>query len=347
MGVTIKDVAEKAGVAPSTVSRVLSSHPSISDSTKERVRRAMREMGYVPNLHARRLAGRRTNTIGIIMPNDAGSSFQNLFFPEVLKGISTYASEKGEGLYVTTSQTEEEKLIEVRKMVENRMVDGVIILYSSKEDSVRSYLETCKFPYTVIGSPSPFPGASFVNNDNVLAGFEAAAHLCSLGHERIGFIGGREDYEVTSDHEKGYRAALREYELPVEENLILKNAGKKGGGTRAAVQLIQLKKPPTAVIAADDMMALEIIHSLHEQNVSVPEQMSVVSFNDVLAASLASPPLTTINIQMAELGRQAAQAVCFSIEHPSKPAFQKVVGHKLVIRQSCAAVEKAGSRTER
>ncbi|WP_252316134.1 LacI family DNA-binding transcriptional regulator [Sinobaca sp. H24] len=115
MGVTIKDVAEKAGVAPSTVSRVLSSHPSISDKTKAKVRRAMTEMGYVPNLHARRLAGRKTNTIGIVMPNDAGSSFENLFFPEILKAVSTYASKKGEGLYITTSQTEEEKLAEIKK----------------------------------------------------------------------------------------------------------------------------------------------------------------------------------------------------------------------------------------
>ncbi|RKD75622.1 LacI family transcriptional regulator [Sinobaca qinghaiensis] len=346
MGVTIKDVAEKAGVAPSTVSRVLSSHPSISDKTKAKVRRAMTEMGYVPNLHARRLAGRKTNTIGIVMPNDAGSSFENLFFPEILKAVSTYASKKGEGLYITTSQTEEEKLAEIKKMVENRMVDGVIILYSQKEDRLRSYLEKVKFPYTVVGSPAPFPKASFVNNDNEKAGYEAASYLCSLGHRRIAFIGGREDYEVTADHEKGYKAALYKAGLPVDQELALKNAGRKNGGRTAVQSLLNMKEQPTAVIAADDMMALEIIHFLQEQNVDVPDQISIISFNNVLIASLASPPLTTVDIDIAELGRQAVRAICFEMENTSGPSFQKIVGHKIITRKSCA-VREAGRNSER
>lgn len=153
MGVTIKDVAKKAGVAPSTVSRVIADNPRISLETKKRVRKAMKDLGYHPNFNARNLAVRSSQAIGVIMPSSADKALQNPFFPEVLRGIGAYAHKTEYSLYVSTGGNEEEVFEEVKRMVNGNRVDGIILLYSRIADPVQQFLIEKGFPFVIVGKP--------------------------------------------------------------------------------------------------------------------------------------------------------------------------------------------------
>ncbi|MFS0785606.1 LacI family DNA-binding transcriptional regulator [Shouchella sp. 1P09AA] len=333
---TIKDVAKLAGVAPSTVSRVIADSPKISRKTKERVREVMDELGYYPNVHARNLVNKATNVIGIIMPSASYAPFQNPFFPEVLRGITAQANEDKYGLYFSTGQTEEDILEEVKEMVHSRRVDGIILLYSTTNDPIIPFLLKEKCPFVVIGRPSEQYEhvVSYVNNDNVKAARTITEYVLLLRHERIGFIGGRKDAYVTLDHKEGFEQALQAAGIEINPTYIVYHDEIFDGGEQAVIELMAQKTPPTAVVVADDLMALGVLRMLTSMGYRVPEDISVVSFNNVLMSELSAPPLTTMDIYIYELGFQAASLVREQIASPLMEAQARIVGHKLVRRSS-------------
>src|SRR5690625_2519062 len=166
--VTIKDVAKATGVSPSTVSRVISDSPRISEETKRKVRKAMKEMGYHPNISARNLVAKSTKSIGVILPSSADKALQNPFFPEVLRGIGSIAYEMEYTVTLLSGKTEKEIYQEVKRMVNGRYVDGIILLYSLMDDPVIDFLYKKNFPFVVIGRPYNYVNEiTHVNNDNI------------------------------------------------------------------------------------------------------------------------------------------------------------------------------------
>lgn len=347
MQITIKDVAKHANVAPSTVSRVIANSPRISQKTKERVRSSMEELGYHPNIHARSLANRSTQSIGLVMPSAATKTLQNPFFPEVLRGISTKAHQNGYSLYMTTGVTEEEVLSGVIEMVQGRRVDGVIVLYSREDDQVVQYLRQTKFPFVVVGKP--FGDASsitYVDTDNYLAGREVTKHLYNLGHRRIAFIGGSDKLAVTQDRRNGYATALMEAGIPVCEEYIARAEFMTKGGAKAVRELLQNEEPPTAVVVSDDMMALGVISTLSEMGLKIPEDVAVVSFNNVYIAEHSNPPLTSVEINIFGLGFEATNCLLEQISDNAPPYGKRViVPHYLVVRQSCGQKKSKATET--
>jgi DNA-binding LacI/PurR family transcriptional regulator len=209
MGATIKDVAKLANVDPSTVSRVIANNPRISEKTKQRVKEAMESLGYHPNFNARSLANRSTQAIGLVMPSSAEKAFQNPFFPEVMRGISTKAHEMGFALYVSTGMTEDEIYDGVIGMVQGRRVDGIVLLYSRVDDRIIEYLVENDFPFVLVGKPfKDEDQICHVDNDNFKASLEVTEHLIDLRHERIAFVGGNRNLVVTKDRLLGYEQAL-------------------------------------------------------------------------------------------------------------------------------------------
>ncbi|GAE35264.1 LacI family DNA-binding transcriptional regulator [Halalkalibacter akibai] len=337
MAVTIKDVAKRANVAPSTVSRVIANSSRISEKTKERVRKAMEELGYHPNFNARSLANKSTKTLGIVMPNSAKIAFQNPFFPEVIRGISMKAYQEGYGLYLSTGQTEEEILEEVKHMVYGGRVDGILLLYSRVNDQVMPFLIEQKFPFVLIGRPHNIDEeqVTFVNNDNFKAAKTVTEYLMLLGHERIGFIGGNLDFVVTIDHMKGYEKALSNANIPVRQEYIVHHEELLEGGQDAVIELMSLGERPTALIVADDIMTFGVLKMLADMNVQVPKDMSIVSFNNVMISELSSPTMTTVDIHIYELGFEATNCLINKIKLPELGEQQVIVPHKLVKRESC------------
>jgi DNA-binding LacI/PurR family transcriptional regulator len=336
MAVTIKDVAKLANVAPSTVSRVIANSSRISDKTKEKVREAMDQLGYHPNFIARSLASQSTQAIGLVMPSSTDKVFQNPFFPTVLRGISEGANERQYALHMTTGKTETEIYDGVVQMVQGGRVDGVVLLYSKVEDKILTYLQEREFPFVVIGKPfKNVEEITHVDNDNFRAAKDVTEYLINLGHDAIAFIGGDLNLVVTVERLLGYEKALRDYHLPLKREYIMHEEFLREGGQDAVRGLLSLEEPPTALVVADDLMALGVLNTLDELGITVPEDISIISFNNVMLSEMSRPPLTSVDIGIFDLGFEAAKSLIQKIENPKEPVKRVIIQHQLMKRASC------------
>jgi len=334
VGVTIKDVARAAGVSPSTVSRVISDHPRISQATKERVRRVMKELGYHPNAIARSLVTQSSRTIGLVLSRAAETALANPFFPEVIRGIGAVANQARYALLLSTSLTPQEELDECVEMLESHRVDGVILLASRVKDRLVARLVQEGHPFVVVGRVPQGEGVWWVNTDNTQAAREAVEHLLALGHRRIGCLAGDPDYLVTQDRVAGYRQALEEAGIPFDPHLVRYTDFSRDQGWAAARELLQQTPQPTAFFATDDLLAWGAVQAAGDLGLAVPGQVSVVGFNDDPLSAYVAPPLTTVRVPIFELGRVAAQLLLERLQNPDAPARQVLVPTELVVRRS-------------
>ncbi|PFO01374.1 LacI family transcriptional regulator [Bacillus sp. AFS076308] len=341
MTVTIKEVAKLANVAPSTVSRVIANNPRISEATKRKVKKVMEELGYHPNLNARSLSSKATQTIGLVMPSSGDVVFQNPFFPTVLQGISEGVHEKKYALQMTTGRSQQEILEAVIQMVQGKRVDGMILLNSKVEDKVIQYLREIDFPFVVIGKPAKYiEEITHVDNDNVRAMKEATEYLIDQGHSQIAFIGGSPELIVTVDRLNGYKQALENSNIPIKEEYIKHEEFLREGGQEAVNELMALQQRPTALLVVDDFMALGVLNKLDESGIKVPEDISVVSFNNILLSEMSKPPLTSVDINILKLGLEASRGLIEKIENSSEPTKRIIISHQLVERSSCSRLHK-------
>ena len=335
--VTIKDVAKATGVAPSTVSRVIADNPRISIETKKKVRKAMKEMGYYPNINARNLVAKTSKSIGVIMPSSADKALQNPFFPEVIRGIGSVTYDLEYSVTLSGGKTDDEIYAEVERMVYGSLVDGVILLYSRVNDPVMNFLYERGFPFVVIGKPyEHINQITHVDNDNYTAGKEITRHLIEKGHERIAFIGGSKELFVTIDREAGYEAALDEAKLKNCEEYKIHTEFLKSGGREAVENLFSLETPPTGLVVSDDLMSLGVLSMLEESGHSVATDVSLVSFNNVYLSEMTRPALTTVDINIFELGAQSAKALIEKALNKKEPAKRIIIPHKIIYRDSVA-----------
>ncbi|GAB2539303.1 LacI family DNA-binding transcriptional regulator [Gracilibacillus alcaliphilus] len=335
MAVTIKDVAKKAGVAPSTVSRVIADSSRISLATKKRVRKTMKELGYHPNINARNLAVRSSQAIGVIMPSSADKALQNPFFPEVLRGIGAFAHETEYSLYVSTGESDNTTFEEVQRMVNGHRVDGVILLYSRNNDPIQQFLVEKNFPFVIVGKPCENESEiTYVDNNNFKASKELTSHLIELGHQHIGFIGGSLELSVTTERLKGFQAAMKEYDLSLSNEYIIHTEFLKSGGSKAVEQLFALDKPPTGLVVTDDLMTLGVIHAIEEIGRRCPADVSLTSFNNLYLSEITNPPLTTVDINIFQLGFQSARCLIDLTKNKNEPAKRIIVPYEIKYRQS-------------
>ncbi|THE13772.1 LacI family transcriptional regulator [Bacillus timonensis] len=339
MAITIKDVAKEANVSPSTVSRVIADNPRISEETKIRVREAMEKLGYHPNFTARSLAVKSTATIGIVMPFSASHVLQDPFFPEVIRGISVQAREHKYGMYLSTAGTEEEIFEEVVGMVQGRRVDGLILLYSRTDDRVIKYLQKIDFPFAVIGRP--VLGAErviHVDNDNIYITKVVTEYLIGLGHTNIAFIGFDGDFVFMLDRLEGYKQALSESGIPFNEDYIV-HKSTLSKGKEAIKSFLRSVESPTALVCTDDFIAIELMSHFEEMNIRVPEDVSIASFNNVLLAQYSKPALTSVDIDIFQLGMQGASCLLEKIKDPNVLPKRITIPAKLIERKSCAQIK--------
>jgi len=333
--ITIKDVAAEAGVSASTVSRVLADSSRISTATKQRVRKVLEALDYHPNVFARGLVTNTTGSIGILIPPDMTEFFANPFFAEMMGGVSEVARREGFDTVLSTSGRNEQDVLDA--MIQGRRVDGVILLRSQKNDIAIKKVRNQKFPATLLGRPEDDVPISYVNNDNVLAAYQATRHLIELGHTCIGFLGGAEELVVTVDRVSGYRKALVEANIEVEPRYIVSSFFLEQGGYLGMMRLLALTDRPTAVLAADDILAFGAMRAAAELGYQLPQDMAIVGFNDIRLAELANPPLTSVRVHMHDLGVAAAQLLIAQIRLGHAHTERRIIDTSLVIRQSCGA----------
>lgn len=333
--VTIKDIAKATGVSPSTVSRVIADHPRISAETKKKVRKAMKELGYHPNVHARNLVAKSTKAIGVVLPLSADKALQNPFFPEVLRGIGSITHKEKYTMVLSSGQTEEELLAEVERMVYGSYVDGMILLYSRVNDPVTNFLRERNFPFVIVGKPFEYMNEiTHVDNDNFTAAKEITEHLIEQGHEKIAFIGGAQDLFVTMDRQKGYETALKEAGLEIREDYHIHTEFLRSAGREAVESLSVLDERPTGIVISDDLISLGVLSMLEDSGVRVPEDVSIVSFNNVYLSEITRPALTTVDIQIYELGAQSAKALIEKTVNESEPVKRIIIPHQIIYRDS-------------
>lgn len=337
MPVTIKDVAALAGVSPSTVSRTCKNNPSISQETKEKVRGAMAELGYEPNFQASNLATNNSRTIGIILPVSTKEQYENTFYLGVIRGITQFCNQRQYATTVITGQDEEEMLQMIKTVVRRGQVDGFILLYSKHRDPVIEFLDTEGILYVLLGKAYQLANQTvYIDNDNILAGQEASEYLYNLGHRKIAYLGRGDDMLVSADRKTGFQLnALRHnLDVPLEYNLEMHSVFCESCANSIR-DLLCSDNRPTGLVVCDDILASALTCICREIGVSIPEDLSIVSFNNSMYAKLSSPQLTSFDINSGQLGIECASQIINHIENPDLLATKIIVPHFIVERDSC------------
>ena len=336
MAVTVKDVAKRAGVSPATVSRVCNNNPSISRETRERVQRAIAELGYeLPNA-AEPAPVPAVKTIGIVLPPSTREAYENTFYLKAIRGISQVCNQRQVIGTVITGQDYTETLRSVQSLHRSGRTDGFILLYSRKNDMVIDYLCEQGLPYVIVGKPDELASQTMcIDNDNLLAGREAADYLYSLGHRRIGYLGVNKDFLYVSDRRAGYQLSLLLHGLPVQQEYCveLDHAGVED--TSALEALLRQNDRPTAFVVSDDILALVLERVCIQMGLKIPQDLSIIAFNNSLYAQLASPQLTSVDINSFRLGQEAAIQLLNYADNPNLLAAKIIVPHEIVERASC------------
>ena len=326
MPVTIKDVAKAAGVSPSTVTRVIQNKSTISDETKKRVRKAMKELNYHPNLNARSLVSSYTQVIGLVLPDDSDVFYQNPFFPSVLRGIAQVASENHYAIQIATGKDEKERLNAISQMVYGKRVDGLIFLYAQENDPLVQLVVDEQFPFLILGkSLSPF--IPLVDNDNIQAGFDATEYFIKKGCSRIAFIGGTKKLFVTQDRLTGYEQALQEHDLPLDsQRTFFADEFLEEKGYNFSKQLFKHDPQTDAIITTDNLLAEGVCNYLNEHQLDVP----VLSFDSV------NPRLNLaayVDINSLALGRTSFETILQiinDVKENRQICYRQVIAHEIV-----------------
>lgn len=338
MAVTLKDVAALAGVSPSTVSRTCKDNPSISEETKERVRRAMAQLGYdsgglsQPAPHP----CEAPRTIGIILPPSQKETYENAFYLETIRGISQFCSHRQYVNTVITGQNEDELLGVIQALTRSGQVDSFIILYSRQKDPVIDYLYNEGLLYVLIGKAYQYANQTiYIDNDNLLAGQEATEYLIGLGHKSIAYLGSDSSLMFSADRKAGYQLALNLHQLPQRPDHCLEVPSISRDDWSALHAMLQSPGRPTAIVVSDDILAVALERVCLEVGLSIPDDLSIISFNNSLLARITSPQLTSIDVNSCQLGIEAASQIINHMENPNLMATKIIVPHHLIERDSC------------
>lgn len=326
---TIKDIAALTGVHLSTVSRVINGDPRISEKTRKDVLSVVEKMDYIPNKIAQGLKTKKTFTLGMLIPD-----ITNPFFSEVARGAEDEANKNGYNIILCNS---DDKLLKERTYLEvlkGRRVDGLILgTVHIKDESVLK-LNKNNFPYVSVSRSIEGTNKNCITIDDMAGGMYATEHLIKLNHRRIAHISGPLKTKSAVDRLKGYKEALKKYNIPYIEDLVVAGDFKITGGHSAMKKLLKLGELPTAIFAANDLLALGAMEAIREGGFNIPGDFSLVGFNDIPVASLVYPPLTTIRQPMHRIGSLAVSMLIKIIEERGLAQEEITLKPRLIIRQS-------------
>jgi DNA-binding LacI/PurR family transcriptional regulator len=313
--VTLSDVAKKAGVSPSTVSRVISDSSRISKATKERVQKCMDELGYYPNAIARSLAKNKTGNIGVIMPSRDEDIFLNPFFPETLRGIVKGAAIFGYDILLSTNTEVGDELQSIKNFVRASKVDGLVLMSSRINDDNISYLLSIDFPFSLIGTPYMEDSRiNYVDNDNFMAAYELTKYMISKGRSKIAMIAADPSLLVTKKRIEGYKRAIKDCNLTCDEDYIFIGSFDEETGFKFGRELIGLVPRPDAVIITDDLVAFGAIQVLEGLKFKIPEDIAIASFNNSIISRYSQIPFTSVDVNAHDLGLESINILVEALE---------------------------------
>ena len=331
--ITIQDVATAAGVSVSTVSRVLNDKDDIAPETYERVKNIITEMGYTSSLAARSMRSLRTNVLGLIMP-DAGDPFPI----EVMKGVNNAIAALDYDLIIYTcgdvrkhyTADREKKFV---SLLTNSITDGVIVVTPAAAHF------NANAPVVAVDPHNESHEYPSVISTNKAGAMEAVDYLIQLGHRRIGFINGRPDLKSAERRLRGYRDSLAQAGIPIDPKLIVQGDFTASVALIGARQLLSLSPPPTAIFCANDQSAFGAYQAAHEAGLTIPDDLSIIGFDNIPEAAQVRPGLTTVDQSIQEMGKIAVQILLKLIEGEVLENKTIKTTTRLVIRESCRAIE--------
>jgi DNA-binding LacI/PurR family transcriptional regulator len=334
---TLEEVAELAGVSRATASRVITGSPRVSPDARRSVERAARKLGYVPNRAARSLVRRRTDSIGLVIPEPTTQLFGDPFFPRLVRGVNEEAAARGFQLVLFTpqSRTDEERL---EQYVVGGHVDGVLLVSLHGDDPLPKHFTERHVHAVVGGRPPADAPVSFVDIDNEGGARQAVRHLLSHGRTRIGTIAGRLDMPVSTDRLAGYRAELVSAGIAPDPLLEAVGDFTVEGGARAARELLARRPDLDALFVASDPMASAALRVFSDAGRRVPEDIAVVSFDDSPIAVSTQPALSSVRQPIEEMGREMTRLLMRAIEGEGGLPRRVILPAELVVRASSGEV---------
>ena len=331
MPVTLKELAARALVHPSTISRVANNDPSlrIAPATRSRIEALLRETEYQPNGVARGLKLRQTFVWAVVIPD-----ITNPFFGALFRGIEDGASPRGYNVLLCNTDGSPERQRSHLHSLAARRVDGVILASTVLKDPAVRWLRHQRTPYVLVNRYSDEALDPFVGSDDVTGARLATQHLISLGHVRIAHLAGQTTISTGVHRRRGYQQALAEAGLPFDGDLLMDAGFTEDGGDRAMERLLGLKNPPTAVFAVTDMTAVGAYAAARRLGVRIPEDLAIVGYNDIPLAARLIPGLTSVHVPIHELGTVAARILLEQIESSELAPRRVVFAPQLVVRGS-------------
>ena len=333
-GVTMNEVAKAAGVSQATVSRVVNGNPRVNLTTRRQVERTIERLGFVPNSAARTLVTRRSDSIGVLIPEPTSRVFGDPFFAEVLRGISAGLTARQLHLVLVMSQGQEEERWAERYLASRGHVDGVILFSLHGDDPLPDHLQSLGIPVVVGGEPPRGARVSYVDNDNHGGAVKAVNHLIDQGRTTIATITGPLDMPAGVTRRTAYRDALQAAGRTLDPDLEESGEFTREGGQRAMEVLLQRCPDIDAVFVASDLMAAGALSALYAAVRRVPEDIAVVGFDDSLIALSTQPALTSVHQSMEVMGRELVSLLLQAIDAGDHVVRGVVLETKLIVRQS-------------
>jgi DNA-binding LacI/PurR family transcriptional regulator len=325
----IRAVAELANVSIATVSRTFNRSSTVSPKLAKRVWAAIGKLDYFPNSQARALVSGRSRLLGLIV-----SDITNPFFPELIRGFEDIAVEHGYEILIGSTNDDSRRMsLCIRRMLERR-AEGIAVLTFGAEKPLLEQLSGRKVPLVFVDVGQERPGISLLRVDYLHGVRQGVQHLAVLGHRKIAFISGPRDLHSAQSRQTAFIRALEECGIKSTPLWMVEGDHTMEGGSRAMHRLLQLSHPPTAVMCSNDMTAIGVLHQVYRAGLRVPEDLSVIGFDDIRIAQVTIPPLTTIQMSCLELARAAVTALRAHVEDNGEPKRSYEIDTHLVVRES-------------
>lgn len=328
---TIRDVAAMAGVTPAVVSRLINNDPDLAilDATKARIYEAVRKTGYKPNPMARGLRRKKTGLIGLII-----ADFTNPFYGKLIRAIQGSVEQAG-FICLVSENAEDPK--RTRKLVDlylERQVEGLILCTATENDTITNYLDSINEKYVLATRKANNSNAPYVGFDNEKGMFQAMEYLIGLGHRRIAHITGYIDTIAAQERLNGYKSGLERHGIPVNDDYIVYGNWTADNINDYIARLMSLPNPPTAIITSNDAVAIPALNVIYELGYRVPEDISLIGFNNIRESANTIPPLTTIESPTEKLGKEIAELLLEVMRSPDPIHKSVAIDTKLIVRGS-------------
>ncbi len=330
--ITIKDIAKEAGVSTATVSMVFNNKDkNISKATRDKILKIGKDFNYIPNSIARSLVTKRTNTLGLLVPD-----IVNPFFPEIARGAEDRARESSYSIIICNTDDDVERENNYLNVLSEKMVDGIILTHSANRSNEKKGLESCRVPLILIDRDYDLENLiGKVLIDNTSASYDGVSYLIEKNYKKIAYIAGPLNTRTAKDRLNGYKKALYDHSIEYDENLVLVGEYRSQWGSDASLRLIENAYDIDAIFCGNDLIAIGAMKTLGEHNIKIPDDIGIMGFDDIYISSLVNPELTTIKQPNYKMGYEAVNMMIDYLENKNIKEKTLILNTDLIIRKSC------------